>query len=214
MNREWKIGLAVLVSFALLGTVRPSLAQDTPAPKATTLWVDQKTGQVFVRPGRGRVAMSFGASPEQIEQEVEQRTQQRTQDAVRAAVAETEAQERVDNAATQKQLEQIKPAWTSYVANFQNKFRIGALAYLDYGLYTHTGFGPQFTENLNPPGPYNDIFNSFDISRVYLNTYFTPTEDWTFRFTPELYRANGGTGNANSDATGANTRFASNLDSN
>ena len=64
MNREWKIGLAVLVSFALLGTVRPSLAQDTPAPKATTLWVDQKTGQVFVRPGRGRVAgVALGANP-------------------------------------------------------------------------------------------------------------------------------------------------------
>jgi hypothetical protein len=209
MNRGWKIGLAVLVSFALLGTVRPSRAQDTPALKATTLWVDQKTGQVFVRPGRGRVAMNFGASTEQIEEEVEQRTQQRTQDAVRAAVAETAAQQRFDNAELQKQVDQIKPAWTSYVSNFQNKFRLGALAYLDYGLYTHTGFGPQFLENMNPPGPYNNLYNSFDINRVYLNTYFTPTDELTFRFTPEIYRANG---TATADKTGANSGFASNLD--
>jgi hypothetical protein len=211
MKGRWKVVLAALGSLTLLTNARPLRAQDASMmSKHSTLWVDEKTGQVFIRPGRGREPMTFGAD----EQEIERRVEEKTQDRVRAVVAETQAQERADNAATQKQLEQIKPAWTSYVANFQNKFRIGALAYLDYGLYTHTGFGPQFTENLNPPGPYNNIFNSFDISRVYLNTYFTPTEDWTFRFTPELYRANGGTGNANSDATGANTRFASNLDSN
>ncbi len=209
MNRGWKIGLAVLASFALLATVQPLPAQDRPAPKATTLWVDQKTGQVFVRPGRGRVAMDFGASSEQIEEEVERRTQERTQDAVRAAVAQTEAQQRLDHAELQKQVDQIKPAWTSYMTNFQNKFRLGALAYLDYGLYTHTGFGPYFIENTNAPGPYNNLYNSFDIGRIYLNTYFTPTDDLTFRFTPEIYRANG---TASSGKTGAVSGFASNLD--
>jgi hypothetical protein len=210
MKGRWKVALAALGSIALLAGAQPLRAQDEP-PKQTTLWVDQKTGEVFIRPGRGRVPMSFGASPEQIEQEVEQRTQQRTEDAVRAAVAETEAQERIDNAATQKQLEKMTPAWTSYVSNFQNKFRIGALSYMDYSLYTHTGFGPQFLENTNPPGPYNNMYNAFDITRVYLNTYFTPTEKWLFRFTPELYRANG---TATADKTGANTGFASNLDGN
>ena len=133
MKGRWKVALAALGSIALLAGAQPLRAQDEP-PKQTTLWVDQKTGEVFIRPGRGRVPMSFGASPEQIEQEVEQRTQQRTEDAVRAAVAETEAQERIDNAATQKELEKITPAWTSYVSNFQNKFRIGALSYMDYSL--------------------------------------------------------------------------------
>src|SRR5271169_4556077 len=156
MKGRWKVMLAALGSLALLGNVRPLLAQDALTSKTTTLWVDEKTGQVFIRPGQGRVALSFGASPEQIEQEVEERPQQRTQDAVRAAVAQTEAQQRFDNAELQKQVDQIKPAWTSYVTNFQNKFRIGALAYLDYGLYTHTGFGPYFIENTDAPGPYNN----------------------------------------------------------
>jgi hypothetical protein len=207
MKGRWKVVLAALGSLTLLAYAQPLRAQDASTSKQTTLWVDEKTGQVFIRPGRGREPITFGAD----EQEIERQVEEKTQDRVRAAVAETEAQERVDNAATQKQLEQIKPVWTSYVSNFQNKFRIGALAYMDYGLYTHTGFGPQFIENLNPPGPYNNIFNSFDITRVYLNTYFTPTPEWTFRFTPELYRANG---TATADKTGANTGFGSNLDSN
>ena len=115
----------------------------------------------------------------------------REDDQVRAAVAESQAQQQAQTVALQKQVNEIQPAWHDYMSNFQNKFRLGALAYLDYSLYTHTGFGPQFLENENPPGPGNDGFNAFDISRVYLNTYFTPTDEVTFRFTPEIYRANG-----------------------
>ena len=210
MKDRWKATLAALASLILLVSAQPLRAQDASSfSKQTTLWVDQKTGQIFIRPGRGREPITFGADQQEIERQVEERTQQRTQDAVRAAVAQTEAQQRYDNAELQKQVDQIKPAWTSYMTNFQSKFRIGALAYMDYGLYTHTGFGPQFLENMNPPGPYNNGYNSFDINRVYLNTYFTPTEDLTFRFTPEIYRANG---TAAADKTGANTGFASNLD--
>jgi hypothetical protein len=215
MLRRWQAALAALGGLVLLAGAQPLRARDASiGSKQTTLWVDRKTGQVFIRPGGGREPITFSADAQEIERQVEERTQQWTQDAVRAAVAQTQAQERFDNAELQKQVDQVKPAWTSYMTNFQNKFRIGALAYFDYSFYTHTGFGPQFLENMNPPGPYNNGFNSFDINRVYLNTYFTPTEDLTFRFTPELYRVNGATGNANSDATGANTRFASNLDGN
>jgi hypothetical protein len=209
MKGKWKVVMAALGSLAFVAGAQPLRAQDdSMTPRhTTTLWVNEKTGQVFVRPGKGRVPMNFGGGVDA--EEIERRVEEKTQNRVRAAIAETRAQEQVDNAAAQKQIDQIKPAWTSYVTNFQNKFRIGALAYLDYGLYTHTGFGPQFTENLNPPGPYNNMYNSFDISRVYLNTYFTPTENWTFRFTPELYRANG---TATADRTGAISAFGSNLD--
>ena len=78
---------------------------------------------------------------------------------------------------------------------------------------------------MNPPGPCNNGFNSFDVNRVYLNTYFTPTDDVVFRFTPELYRANGanqtGTtcaqaatlaGCSLNDTFGATTGVGSNLD--
>ena len=98
----------------------------------------------------------------------------------------------------------MKPAWTSYLNNFQDKFRIGALAYLDYSAYTHTGFGPQTLENINPPGPGNNGYNSFDITRVYTNIYFTPTDNLLFRFTPEIYRSNGTATASTVSSTSAN----------
>ncbi len=209
MKGRWKVALAALGSLTLLANARPVRAQEASSlsPKPTTLWVDQKTGQVFVRPGRGREPMTFGVSAQEIERKVEQETRDR----VRAAVEEARAQERADNAETKKQLAEMKPAWTSYLTNWQDKFKIGALAYMDYSLYTHTGYGPQFLTQINPPGPYNNLFNSFDVTRTYLNFLFTPTKDLTFRFTPNLYRANGG---ASNNKTGSSSGFGSNLNGN
>ena len=207
MKGRWKLAVAALGGLALMGGARPLLAQGYTAPRATTLWVDQKTGQVFVRPGRGRVAMSFGADPAQIEQQVEQRTE----DKVRAAVAETRAQESADNLALEKQVGEMKPAWSSYMGGFQDKIRVGVLFYGDYSLYTHTGFGPQFLTQLNPPGPGNEMYNSFDITRTYLNVFFFPTKDWTFRFTPNLYRTIGGANDKYGKAGAIGTSLDGNL---
>jgi hypothetical protein len=204
MKGRWKLALAALGGLVLMGGARPLLAQDYTAPGPTTLWVDQKTGQVFIRPGHGRVAMSFGANPAQIEQQVEERTE----DKVRAAVAETRAQEATDNLALQKQVGEMKPAWSSYMANWQDKFHMGALLYGDYRFYTHTGFQPQELTQITGLGPHNDNFNSFDITRTYLNFYFTPTPDWTLRLTPNMYKTIG----SSNDKYGANTGLSSNLD--
>jgi hypothetical protein len=210
MNRRI-VTLVVAASLMLAAAVTPSRAQD--ALTAAHLWVDKKTGQVFIKPGRNRVPLNIGnaVDTDAISQQVEQKVQERTNDQVRAAVAETQAQQRVDNAAMQKQLAEMKPAWKSYMDNFQSKFRIGTLAYLDYSAYMHTGFGPQPLENVNPPGPGNNGFSSFDVTRVYLNTYFTPTDDWLFRFTPEIYRANG---TATASTVSSTSAAASNLTSN
>ena len=67
MEGRWKVVLAALGCFALLASAQPLRAQDFPAPsKPTTLWVDEKSGQVFVRPGKGRVPMTFGADAAEI----------------------------------------------------------------------------------------------------------------------------------------------------
>src|SRR5580704_17828475 len=141
MNGKWKILLALVASFILISSAQSLRAQDSEgALTASHLWVDKKTGQVFIKPGRNRVPLNIGnaVDTDAISNQVEQKVQAKTNDQVRAAVAETEAQQRADNAATQAQIAQMKPAWTSYLNNFQDKFRIGALAYLDYSAYTHT----------------------------------------------------------------------------
>jgi hypothetical protein len=149
--------------------------------------------------------MTIGASPEQVQQQIERQTSEKVQ----AAVAQSEARQRADDVKLQQQLAAMQPAWHNYIDNFQNKFRFGALAYLDYGYYSHAGYGPQWLENMNPPGVGNNGYNSFDVNRVYLNTYFTPTKDFVFRFTPEIYRA---VGTATADKEGSTTGVGSNLD--
>src|SRR5216683_1889963 len=226
MRLKRTIALTLVGALALMGAARAVRAQDdtTPSSGGITFYVNKRTGQVFIRPGKGRVPMTFSAGPDP--QVIEQKVEEKTRNQMRAAIAETQAQQRVGNADVQKQLADIKPAWKSYMDNFQNKFRIGALAYLDWGLYTHAGFGPQFNENQNPPGVGNNEYNSFDITRVYLNTYFMPADNWTFRFTPEIYRANGAnqtgttclqpasaTGSCSlNDKFGTSTAVGSNLD--
>jgi hypothetical protein len=68
------------------------------------------------------------------------------------------------------------------------KIKIGGTFYGDWAYYYHTGFGPQFMTQLNQEGPGNDGFNSFDVTRTYLNIFYTPTEAVTLRLTPNIYR--------------------------
>jgi hypothetical protein len=215
MRNASRIVVAALAGVFFVTSAQPLPAQESSRSVSTAskFYVDQKTGQVFVRPGKGRVPLVIGPSIDQ--RVIEQKVEQQTHDQVRAAIATTQARQQIEMADLQKQIAEIKPAWKSYLDNFQNKFRLGALAYLDYAMYTHTGFGPRFLENLNPPGPGNNGFNSFDINRVYLNAYFTPVDDWTFRFTPEIFRATGAQSNSSTnDRFGATSAVASNLDGN
>jgi len=60
--------------------------------------------------------------------------------------------------------------------------------YGNYGYFSHAGFGPQFQDGaLNWPGPGNNSFNEFSITRAYLDFKFTPNEDLSMRVTPDLY---------------------------
>ncbi len=70
------------------------------------------------------------------------------------------------------------------------------------GYYTHTGFGPQFLTQQVWPGPGNNSFNSFDITRTYLDFKFTPVDDVSMRVTPNMYLTNR---NATGDTVGQNS---------
>jgi hypothetical protein len=214
MKGKWKIALAA-ACWALLSTAPRLRAQDASTiTKATTLWVDQRTGQVFIRPGRGRVPMTIGPAVDaaKIEQQVEDSTNAKVQ----AAVTQAQEEQRLRDEELTKKVTAMQPAWQSYLANWQDKFRIGTLFFADYRFYSKTGFQPQELENVNNPGPGNENFNSFDITRTYLNLYFFPTKDWQFRFTPDIYKTVGCSSSfaACNPNVGQNTAFGSNLDGN
>ncbi|HZP45638.1 MAG TPA: hypothetical protein VFB15_08300 [Candidatus Binataceae bacterium] len=204
---------ALLASMPVVAT-----AQDTTGGMLR-LYVDPRTHIVYTEPGRGRVLLTevlVGGASSHALQEQQQKTQQqldRTQEQV-SELARRNQRLEATNLELTRQMADVTPAWRDYLNNLQDKFRIGALFWGDYRFYSHTGFQPAESENLTNPGPWNNNYSSFDISRIYLNTYFFPTKDVTFRFTPELYQAagasNGGTQPANVKY-GQNTAFASNL---
>ena len=207
------VAVAGAILFAL-GPSAPARAQSAPMLK---LYVDPVTGQVFTRPGKGRSLLTevpvSALDSSAIEQRVEQKTQaqldankQQIQQLVQSNQALTQS-----NADLQRQVAEIKPAWRSYIDNFQDKFRVGALIYGDYRFYSHTGFQPQELTQISNPGPQNNAFNSFDITRTYLNFYFFPIDGLTARVTPNVYQTIQATGNT---TIGSNTQWASNVNGN
>ena len=133
------------------------------------------------------------------------------EDKVRVEVARTQEADRAKQQQLETQVAQMKPAWDDYAQKWLNKFKISTLFYSDWAFYSQTGFGPQFLTQLNPPGPGNDNYNSFDITRAYINLFFTPDEDFTFRVTPNIFRAQGGGTNQTTGKTGG---VGSNLNGN
>ncbi len=165
-----------LLAVSIITPMRRVAAQDITA--ATKLWVDSKTGQVFVRPGKGRVPFTLGGPVDQraIEQNVEQKVEARTNDQIKTQVQQSAAQLQEQNQVLAQQVNEMQPAWKSYTDDFRDKIRLGTVLFGDYRFYTNTGFQPQEQENLSNLGPGNNNYNSFDITRAYLNFFFFPTK--------------------------------------
>src|SRR5690242_6095197 len=80
------LAVAIAVGIAAAGTRRAAAQDSGPGVK---LWVDQSTGQVFVRPGRGRVPLSLStANADAIEQQVEQKVEARTKEQIKQSAAQ------------------------------------------------------------------------------------------------------------------------------
>ncbi len=216
-NRKIKFKIMLAVSFlATLGFAGRILAQNADdSDPMLKLYVDPKTHIVYTVPGRGRRLLTEVPTSALSTRNLEERQDEteRKLDQDRARVAELAARNQQLEAANfdlTKQVSDIRPAWRDYIENFQDKFRIGTLVYGDYRFYTHTGFQPQELTQITNPGPWNNNYNSFDITRTYLNFYFFPTKDWTIRLTPNIYKTIG----SSNDKVGQNTGFGSNLDGN
>jgi len=162
-----------------------------------TLYSDPTTGQVFTK--RCKRCIRLGeyvpaGSTEEIERKVERRVAVKTQaqlDQERAAMqaeeAARQAQQAQWNAQMAEQVSQIQPFAQEFGDRWYKKISVGTLVYADYRYYTHTGFGPQFLTQQVWPGPGNNSFNSFDITRTYLDFKFTPVDDVSMRVTPNMY---------------------------
>jgi hypothetical protein len=187
------------VAFVLLWNLPVPLAAGTAQAQSTAvqLWVDTRTHQVFTEwgPHRVRLALPGTITEDQLNREVEQKVREKTeaiqtrlshQETVSASLAQ-------QNSALNQQVTAMKPDWKSYAEGFAKHMYIGSVIYADYGFYSHTAFGPAWEDNLNQPGQGNNNFNTFDLTRAYINFIFTPTHDLSVRFTPDVYRTIGAT---------------------
>ncbi len=195
------IRMVALSMFGAALTLGAVAIAPTPARsaevKAVTLYTDPASGQVYTK--RCKRCVKLGeyipaGSTEEIERKVEQRVTQQTQaqlDQERAAMqadaAAKQAQQQQWNAEMAKQVSEIQPFAREFGDRWFKKISIGTLVYADYRFMSHTGFGPQFLTQEVWPGPGNDTFNSFDITRTYLDFKFTPIDDVSARVTPNMY---------------------------
>lgn len=186
---------------------RAALPVTAAAPLTVQLYEDPVTGQLFTRPGAGRrplaVPAAVLAAPTPAISEMDSRIEQKAEAAAQHEVEKFKQQQGATNAALAGELQQMRPAWREFGDRWFKKIKIGTTVYADYSLYTHTGFGPQFLTQTNPPGPGNNIYNSFDITRAYLNFFFSPTDDFTVRVTPNIYRTLEANSNFKVGRTGA-----------
>jgi hypothetical protein len=210
--RRWKATLAVATAAVTLVTITayPLIAL-AESSKGIMMYEDVKTGAFYSKPGKNRIAIgrlilgtdenpgpTTAAVKEQVQSEVKKHDEE-----LRAEFMQNQQTLLQKNADLSKQVAEIKPAWTDYMDNFKNKFRFGTLIYADWRMYSHTTFQPQELTQINNPGIGNNWFNSFDISRAYLNFFFFPTDDWTARVTPNIYRQDIAASNENVGPNGA-----------
>jgi len=186
-----------MVALSMLGAMLMLSAVATTSgfaeSQAVVLYTDPGSGQVFTK--RCKHCIRLGeyvpaGSTQEIERRVEMKTQQQLDQeraAMQAQQAQEQAQQQQWNAEMAKQVSQIQPYAMEFGDRWYKKISIGTLIYADYRYYTHTGFGPQFLTQQVWPGPGNNSFDSFDITRAYLDFKFTPNEDVSARVTPNMY---------------------------
>ncbi|MGH7814207.1 MAG: hypothetical protein ACREQI_09420 [Candidatus Binataceae bacterium] len=209
----WMLGAAMMWCGAALVPKAAHSASGAPI----TLYSDVRTGQVYTRPGKHRVKLGTyvpAESAEQIEQRVEQKTRAQMgmeRQRMRSDLEAKQARQSEWNAKMAKQVSAMEPAWKEFGSRWYKKISLGTLVYGDWGYFTHTGFGPQFLTQQNWPGPGNNSFNSFNITRAYLDFKFTPNDDFLLRVTPNIYAQYG---TAAADKVGVSTAYASSIDQN
>ena len=148
MNRShWKRAAVVVVAAAMLAnTFITQVFAQAPSPRGITLYEDVKTGALYRKPGKGRVAITLGfdepAPPAAaVQQQVEE--VKKSNEELRAEFLANQQALIKENTDLNQRVAKIEPAWNDYLDNFRNRFRVGTLVYGGYKLYTHTGFGPQ-----------------------------------------------------------------------
>ena len=68
------------------------------------------------------------------------------------------------------------------------KVKIGATLFADYSYWTDWDGSTSFFDNQTTPATNHTNYNTFEVSRAYINMIYTPSDAVTLRITPDIYR--------------------------
>lgn len=92
---------------------------------------------------------------------------------------------------TQKDIKNTLETKLSDLAH--GKVKIGATFYGSFSHYTDAGYAPAFQDLLTTQlAPGNSGLNVFEVTRAYINLFYTPSDHVTLRITPDIYRGSDG----------------------
>ena len=168
--------LALVFAFGGAGTAYASGA---------ALYENPNTGEIFLKPGPGRVKVGQSIINELLKPNATKTTQQ---------INNLKTTEKKLEASLKTVKSQTLPAWTKHVS-------LGALVYMGYGYYTQPGLTEgslQLEEN--PPATGNNGYNAFNVNRAYL-IFLYHQDNWFLKITPNFFKTN------NSGSTGGNQDF-------
>ena len=99
-----------------------------PSPRGITLYEDVKTGALYRKPGKGRVAVTLGFDepsppPAAVQKQVEE--VKKNNEELRAEFVANQQALIKENTDLKQRVAKIEPAWNDYLDNFRNRFRIG-----------------------------------------------------------------------------------------
>ena len=153
------------------------------------IYENPSTGEIFLKPGPGRVKVRQSVIDELLKPSVKQTNKQ---------IKNLKTTEKKLEVSLKTVKSQTLPAWTKHVS-------LGALIYMGYGYYTQTGLteGSMQLEE-NPPATGNNGYNAFNVNRAYL-IFLYHQDNWFLKVTPNINKSDNSAYSGGS--TGGNEYF-------
>lgn len=178
---------------AFLASMLIGLSNATSYAGNTSLYENPVTGEVFLKPGPGRV-------------EVSKKTVDKL---LNSTAGQQEMQKQVGNIENEElslgqSLKNIKtgklPAWVNHV-------NLGALVYMGYGYYNNSGFSPSLQLQTWRPATGNNNYNEFNVNRAYL-VFVYHDDNWFLKVVPNVNKSNNsGSSSSSSGFTSGNEYY-------
>src|SRR5262245_57741221 len=113
MKLKWATTIVTAAVMLALAPMQTRAQDGSSAAKTVTLYVDHRTKQVFLEPGRNRVPIKLlgELDTDALADEVQKRVSDKTHSEVVNVVAQSQANEAAQRHALEQQVADMKPAW-------------------------------------------------------------------------------------------------------